>query len=198
MNFPLSATQIATAIDAPSANVAISWPALESALVKYNIYSEACAIAVIATMRVECPKFLPVHEYGSAAYFTAHYEGRADLGNTQPGDGIRFAGEGDIQLTGRKNFHNYGRRIGVDLENHPERAMEPAIAAQILALYFADHCMSAVRAENWTAVRRAVNGGTNGLTLFLQCITSLQAALGSYYAATAPGLTLPIPQELQS
>jgi predicted chitinase len=45
----------------------------------------------------------------------SNYEGRSDLGNTQPGDGIKFAGQGFIQTTGRANtqaFSDYMDSIG--------------------------------------------------------------------------------------
>ena len=45
----------------------------------------------------------------------SNYEGRSDLGNTQPGDGVLYAGQGWIQVTGRANtqdFADYMESIG--------------------------------------------------------------------------------------
>lgn len=53
------------------------------------------------------------------------------LGNRYKGDGALYKGRGYIQLTGRDNYTRCGYYIGVDLENSPERALEPKIAARL-------------------------------------------------------------------
>ena len=39
------------------------------------------------------------------------YEGRTDLGNTEPGDGPRFKGAGVLQLTGRFNYSRLSKAL---------------------------------------------------------------------------------------
>lgn len=83
----------------------------------------------------------PVRENGGPAYFRRMYDIQGDrpdvarrLGNLQPGDGALFCGRGYPQLTGRANYARADRELGLggDLVAHPDRALDPAIAADIM------------------------------------------------------------------
>ncbi|WNL51127.1 endolysin [Synechococcus phage S-CREM2] len=109
------------------------------------------------------------HETGNFKYQEeihdgSNYEGRTDLGNTQPGDGKRYKGRGYIQITGRFNYDRFGKMIGQDLVNNPELAADPNIAAQVALAYWKDRNISGpARQGDNLAVTRLINGGTNGL-----------------------------------
>lgn len=110
-----------------------------------------------------------VHESGSFLYMAeiasgAAYEGRKDLGNTEVGDGVRYKGRGPIQITGRANYRTYGRRIGLDLERHPELAAYPSIGLHVALEYWKATGLNALAdADDVTAITKRINGGTNGL-----------------------------------
>jgi predicted chitinase len=170
---PLPA-DIAACIDCQAATVEKYWPALRAALIEHDITQRPGIIAAIATVRVEAPTFEPIHEYGGPSYW-AQYEGRTDLGNVEPGDGVRYHGRGFIQLTGRANYRWYGQLLEVPLEDQPDLALEPDIAARVFARYFSERGVHRSAAEgDWTAARVKVNGGTNGLQHFLSLVQDLE------------------------
>lgn len=109
------------------------------------------------------------HESGAFRYMEelasgAAYEGRADLGNTQPGDGKRYKGRGPIQLTGRANYRRFGRRLGIDFERHPELAAIPSIGLHTALEYWKDRGLNALAdRDDIRAITRKINGGFNGL-----------------------------------
>lgn len=159
-------------------NVRENWPLIFAALRKLSIDDTATQIATIATVGVETGRFAPIRERGGPAYFQKLYDGRADLGNVNAGDGAKFYGRGYVQITGRSNYTNYGREIGVDLVATPDRALEPGIGAEILALFFRDKRIPALaEAGKWETVRRRVNGGLNGWDRFSAYVAGLSKAL---------------------
>ena len=109
------------------------------------------------------------HESGSFRYMEeiasgAAYEGRKDLGNTAKGDGVRFKGRGPIQLTGRANYRTFGRRIGIDLERHPEVAAIPSIGLHTALEYWDVVGLNSLAdRDDLEGITRRINGGLNGL-----------------------------------
>lgn len=109
------------------------------------------------------------HESGGFRYMEeiasgAAYEGRKDLGNTQPNDGRRYKGRGPIQLTGRANYRAFGREVGIDFEAHPEIVAFPSIGLMAACRYWSDRGLNTLAdADDLLSITRRINGGTNGL-----------------------------------
>lgn len=115
----------------------------------------------------------PIREFGGADYFRRMYDIAGarphvarDLGNTEPGDGVRFHGRGFVQLTGRSNYRRMSALVGRDLVAEPDLALDAAIATEILfegmiGGLFTGHRLGqyfdGTRAD-WRGARRIVNG----------------------------------------
>src|SRR5208337_4586239 len=94
MNFPIGIEIIAAILGpyGPIENVRANWPIVEAALDRRDVYTEYGAIAAIATIGVETGRFSPIKECGGPTYLANLYENRKDLGNVNPGDGVKFRG----------------------------------------------------------------------------------------------------------
>lgn len=111
------------------------------------------------------------HESGQLVYMEElasgeAYEGRKDLGNTQPGDGKRFKGRGPIQLTGRANYRAAGKALGIDLEANPEQVKTPYVGFRTSVWFWTTHKLNDLAdqgtLESFRKITKKINGGTNG------------------------------------
>lgn len=118
----------------------------------------------------ETKNFTTRREAGNTKYFMQKYDMKYNpanaeiLGNTKPGDGAKYFGRGDIQLTGRYNYTQAGKALGIDLVNHPELAERADIAAKI-AVYFWQNRV-APKVDDFmdtAAVTRPINRKLTGL-----------------------------------
>ena len=92
------------------------------------------------------------------------YGGRADLGNTQDGDGAKFHGRGLIQLTGRSNVTVCGDALGQPFSEHPELLLEPQWACMSAGWFWNKRNLNELADnEDWTSITKRINGGTIGL-----------------------------------
>ena len=113
------------------------------------------------------------HESGNFRYRREISGGRSDYDGggpyTLPNGKVVpaiYHGRGYIQLTHKYNYKEYGDKLGVDLVNNPELAMQGDIAAKIAVLYWNKN------------VRPTVNGDWDNVFLHSKAI--------NYPAATSP------------
>ncbi|MFA7241541.1 MAG: peptidoglycan-binding protein [Sulfuricellaceae bacterium] len=162
----------------PRANIEKNLPFVLDSLLSAALQDKPMVLMALATIRAETESFLPVTE-GQSRYNTSPggqpydlYDRRADLGNTQAGDGAKYCGRGFIQLTGKTNYRQHGLAIGEPLLEQPERANEPAIAAALLASFIKAkerQIKEALMTGDLRWARKLVNGGSHGLERFEDC-----------------------------
>lgn len=132
---------------------------LNAAMVEFEINTPDREAMFLAQIAHESGGFHYVQEIASGRA----YEGRADLGNTETGDGVRFKGRGLIQITGRTNYRNCGDALGIDLLQDPGRLEEPELAARSAGWFWATHgCNELADKGDFLRITKRINGGTNG------------------------------------
>lgn len=165
--------------DAPLGNIKKFLPPVLNALNTAGLGDRDMILMALATIRAETAGFVPIDEYKSRFNTSPNgrpfdlYDFRSDLGNGAVGDGAKYKGRGFIQLTGRSNYQKIGQAIGFGnrLVNEPQLANTPDIAARILARFLKNKEQQIREAlkrspRDFTAARKAVNGGTHGLERF--------------------------------
>jgi putative chitinase len=162
----------------PVANIRKNLPPVLNALAESHLTTKEMVLMALATIRAEAESFEPVSE-GVSHFNTSPggdpfdlYDHRQGLGNLSPHDGQRFRGRGFVQLTGRANYLEHGRAIGLadQLVANPELANDPEIAARLLASFLKsreERILAALAKNDLAAARKLVNGGSNGLARFI-------------------------------
>jgi predicted chitinase len=166
----------------PMQDIKDHWPLILHALEVKDLLDKEMVCYSLATLAVENDKFKPVLERpskysdtdGQAPYNFSKYDKMTGLGNTPQldGDGELYRGSGFIQLTGKSNYKDMDKKLGLGgglVEGGAEAANEPHIAAAIFAQYMKDReprIRKAFSSNDLIALRKIVNGGTIGLAKF--------------------------------
>lgn len=137
---------------------------LNAAMAEFGIDTPLRQAAFLAQVAHESGGLRYVRELASGEA----YEGRADLGNSQTGDGVRFKGRGLIQITGRSNYRDCSIALfgyADRLLSEPTLLEQPNMAARSAAWFWKRHNLNELAdANSFRAITRAINGGFNGLT----------------------------------
>ena len=149
---------------------------LVAGMQKYGITSALRIAHFIAQLAHESGAFRYAEELADGSA----YEGRRDLGNSEPGDGPRYKGRGLIQLTGRANYAAYSKAAGVDYLAKPQRlASDPFVAVDVACWFWHSRDLNKLAdVDDVRGITRRINGGFNGIDERIDYLLRGKAVLG--------------------
>jgi putative chitinase len=126
---------------------------------KYAKRDDRWLAYMLATAHHETDRTMqPIEEYGKG-------KGRP-YGKADPDTGFAYYGRGFVQLTWKANYAAMGKKLGIDLVNEPELALDLDTASQIMFRGMIDGSFTSRKlatyfnpdVEDWVNARRIING----------------------------------------
>lgn len=132
---------------------------LNAAMAEFEINTIKRVDAFLAQIGHESGQLHYVEELASGRA----YEGRVDLGNVHPGDGVKYKGRGLIEITGLANYIAVMMALGIDCVEHPELLEQPDNACRSAAWFWKEHGLNEIAdSGDFEKITRRINGGLNG------------------------------------
>lgn len=178
--------QLAKATGATLFRAAAWLPEIAEAMAVYGIDTPARQAAFLAQVGHESGGLMWTTELWGPTIAQQTYEGRKDLGNTQPGDGSLYRGHGLIQTTGRANHAAARDRLRAKFPDKavpdfvliPSALAEPEWAALSAADFWAMKNLNALAdRDDFLGITKRINGGVNGYSKRVALYEAAQEAL---------------------
>jgi putative chitinase len=92
------------------------------------------------------------------------YADRNGNGPESSGDGFKYRGRGDIQVTGKANYDAFGKAVGENFVANPDLVASTKYAVLSAAWFWETHGLNELAdKKDIVGMTKRVNGGTNGL-----------------------------------
>lgn len=138
-------------------------PIIEQAAPDFDITTPERMAAFLAQVGHESGGFHWLTELWGPTTAQSRYEGRADLGNTQEGDGFKYRGRGLIQITGRANYQRCSDALATDFIGDPDQLAQPEYAVRSAMWFWQSHGLNELAdAGQFERITKIINGGLNG------------------------------------